>query len=412
MVRRVVVTGMGVVSPIGKTVPDFWDSIKNGRSGTSRLSRFDVEKFNSKVAAEVKDFNPEPIIDAKEAGKTDLFCQYAIVASVEAVTHSGLNPQSIDVDRVGVIIGSGIGGIQTMETQKEVLDSKGPRRISPHLIPMLIVNMASGLVSMRFGFHGPNTSVVTACATANHSIGDAMRIIQNNEADVMLAGGTEAAITPLGFGGFCAMRALTGHNDTPETASRPFDKTRDGFVMGEGAGVVVLEELEHAKKRGANILAELIGFGMSGDAHHITMPDPEGKGACLAMRRTLDDAQLGLDGVDYINAHGTSTPYNDKFETIAIKSLFGSHASQIPISSTKSMTGHLLGAAGAVEFIACAMALQDGVIPPTINYNEPDPECDLDYVPNCAREMAIQTAMSNSFGFGGHNAVLMLKKFQ
>ncbi len=411
MSRRVVVTGMGVVSPVGKSVDEFWDSIRHGRSGTGLLSRFNTEKYNSKVAAEVKDFNPEPIIEAKEVGKTDLFCQYAIVAAVEAVKNSGLNLETLNLDRAGVNIGSGIGGISTLETQKEVLDTKGPRRISPHLIPMLIVNMASGLVSIRFGFHGPNTSVVTACATANHSIGDAMRLIQHNEADVMLAGGTEAALTPLGFGGFCAMRALTGHNDEPQSASRPFEKTRDGFVMGEGAGVVVLEELEHAQKRGAVIYAELIGFGMSGDAHHITMPDPEGKGAAMAMRLAIQDAQLGLTEVDYINAHGTSTAYNDKFETIAIKSLFGDQAGKIPVSSTKSMTGHLLGAAGAVEFIACTKALQDGIIPPTINYREPDPECDLDYVPNQAREKSIQTAMSNSFGFGGHNAVLVLKKF-
>lgn len=412
MSRRVVVTGMGVISPVGKSVVEFWDSIRNGRSGTGLLSRFNTEKYNCRVSAEVKEFNPEPIIEPKEVGKTDMFCQYAIVASVEAIDSSGLNLESIDRDRAGVIIGSGIGGIQTLETQKEILDTKGPRRISPFLIPMLIVNMASGLVSIRFGFRGPNTSVVTACATGNHSIGDAMRLIQRDEADVMLAGGTEAALTPLGFGGFCALRALTGHNDTPESASRPFDKTRDGFVMGEGAGVVVLEELEHAKKRGAVILAELAGYGMSGDAHHITMPDPEGKGQKLAMNRALDDAHIGLDGLDYINAHGTSTPYNDKFETLAIKSLFGERAGKIPISSTKSMTGHLLGAAGAVEFIACAKAIQDGVIPPTINYHEPDPECDLDYVPNEARSAPIRTAMSNSFGFGGHNAVLVLKKFE
>lgn len=411
MSRRVVITGLGVISPVGNTVAEFWDSIRNGRSGTGKLSRFDVEKYNCTVAAEVKGFSPEPVVEPREIAKTDLFCQYALVAADEAVKHSGLNLESIDRDRAGVIIGSGIGGIQTLETQKEVLIAKGPRRISPHLIPMLIVNMASGLVSIRFGFHGPNTSVVTACATGNHSIGDAMRLIQHNEADVMLAGGTEAALTPLGFGGFCALRALTGHNDEPESASRPFDKTRDGFVMGEGAGVVVLEELEHAKKRGAAILAEIVGYGMSGDAHHITMPDPEGIGQKLAMRRALDDARVGLDEVDYINAHGTSTPYNDKFETLAIKSLFGDRAGKISISSTKSMTGHLLGAAGAIECVACVKAIQDGVIPPTINYREPDPDCDLDYTPNTARETQVQTTMSNSFGFGGHNAVLVLKKF-
>ncbi|MBN2327286.1 MAG: beta-ketoacyl-ACP synthase II [Candidatus Omnitrophica bacterium] len=411
MSRRVVVTGMGAVSPVGNNVESLWDSIKNGRSGTGPVTRFDVEKYNSKVAAEVKEFNPEPIISAKEVEKTDLFCQYAIISAAEAVENAGLEAGSIDPNRVGVIIGSGIGGITTLEAQKENLMNKGPRRVSPHLIPMMIVNMASGLVSMRYGFHGPNTSVVTACATGNHSIGEAMRLIQNNEADVMVAGGTEAALTPLGFGGFCSMRALTGHNDEPETASRPFEKTRDGFIMGEGAGVVILEELEHAKKRGAAIYAELVGFGMSGDAHHITMPDPEGRGARLAMSLALEDAQVGLDDLDYINAHGTSTPYNDKFETVAIKSLFGERASKIPVSSTKSMTGHLLGAAGAVEFVICVRAVQESLIPPTINYREPDPECDLDYVPNEAREQAIQTVMSNSFGFGGHNAVLVLKKF-
>ncbi len=412
MSRRVVITGMGVVSPIGNTVGEFWDSLKNGRSGTGPVTRFDASKHSSQVDAEVKDFNPEPVINPKDVEHTDLFAQYAIVASAEAVENSGLDLESIDLSRAGVIVGSGIGGIATLEKQKEVLDAKGPRRISPHLIPMLIVNIAAGLISIRFGFQGPNSSVVTACATGNHSIGDAMRLIQRDDADVMIAGGTEAALTPLGFGGFCSLRALSRRNDDATGASRPFEKDRDGFVMGEGAGIVVIEELEHAKKRGASIYAELTGYGMSGDAHHITMPHPEGIGAKKAMQLAVEDAGMTLEDVDYINAHGTSTPYNDKFETIAIKTLFGEHAKKIPVSSTKSMTGHLLGAAGAVEFIACAKALQCGIVPPTINYQTPDPDCDLDYVPNQARELKIKTAISNSFGFGGHNAVLALKKFE
>lgn len=412
MVRRVVVTGMGVVSPIGNTLEEFWDSLIHGRTGTGLLTRFDAEKFSSRIAAEVKNFNPELYIDAKEVQRTDLFCQYALAAAKMAVDNSELNVDSVDKSRIGVLIGSGIGGIKTIETQKEILDTKGPRRISPFLIPMLIVNMAAGLVSMRYGFRGPNSCAVTACATGNHSIGDAARIIQRNEADLMIAGGSEAAITPLGFGGFCSMKALSTRNDEPASASRPFDLTRDGFVMGEGSGIVVLEELEHAKLRGARIYSELVGYGMSADAHHMTMPDPEGRGAQEAMSRALNDAQIPLDQVDYINAHGTSTPYNDKFETLAIKSLFNTHAKKLMISSTKSMTGHLLGAAGAIEFIACAKALQEQTVPPTINYNTPDPECDLDYVPNQARPARIDIAMSNSFGFGGHNAVLVLKRFQ
>ncbi len=412
MTRRVVVTGMGAISPIGNTVDDFWNSLKNGKSGTGPVTRFDASKHSSKVAAEVKDFNPEPVISAKDVGHTDLFAQYALVASAEAVENSGLDIESIDLSRAGVIVGSGIGGISTLEKQKEVLDAKGPRRISPHLIPMLIVNIAAGLISIRFGFQGPNSCVVTACATGNHSIGDAMRLIQRDEADVMISGGTEAALTPLGFGGFCSLRALSRRNDDATGASRPFEKDRDGFVMGEGAGIVVIEELEHAKKRGATIYAELTGYGMSGDAHHITMPHPEGIGAKKAMKLAVEDAGMTLNDVDYINAHGTSTPYNDKFETTAIKSLFGEQANKIPVSSTKSMTGHLLGAAGAVEFIACAKALHCGIVPPTINYQTPDPDCDLDYVPNQARELPIKTAISNSFGFGGHNAVLALKKYE
>ncbi|MBI1389196.1 MAG: beta-ketoacyl-ACP synthase II [bacterium] len=410
--RRVVITGMGAVTPIGNNVNDFWASLIEGRSGSGRLTRFDATDFSSQVAAEVKDFNPDEFIDPKESRRMDYFVKYAMASAEQAMKQANLDLEAVNLDRAGVLIGSGIGGIETIEKQKEALDAKGPRRISPFLIPMLIVNMASGMVSMRFNFRGPNSCVVTACATGNHAIGDAARLIQLNQADVMLAGGSEGAITPLGFGGFCALRALSTYNDEPETASRPFDKTRNGFVMGEGAGVVVLEELEAAKKRCATIFAEVAGYGMTADAFHVTMPEPEGRGAQGAMRLAIEDAGLNPDEIDYINAHGTSTEYNDKTESYAIKQVFNSHAKKAAISSTKSMTGHLLGAAGAVECIACAKALETGVVPPTINYHEPDPDCDLDYTPNTAKELPIKTAMSNSFGFGGHNAVLVLKKFE
>lgn len=408
--RRAVITGMGAVAPNGNTLSEFWSALIEGKSGTGPLTRFSSEGFASTVAAEVKSFDSALYIEPKESRRMDYFVQYALACAVQAMEDSGLDADSIEPARSGVLIGSGIGGIETIEKQKEVLDTKGPRRISPFLIPMLIVNMASGMVSMRYNFQGPNSCVVTACATGNHSIGDAARLIQHGQADVMLAGGTEGAITPLGFGGFCSMRALSTRNDSPETASRPFENTRDGFVMGEGAGVVVLEEYEAAKKRGATIYAEVAGYGMSADAFHVTMPEPEGKGAQAAMRMALNDAGLNPSDIDYINAHGTSTEYNDKTETVAIKGVFNSHAKSVAISSTKSMTGHLLGAAGAIECVACAKAIHQGVVPPTINYQEPDPECDLDYTPNTAREMPVKTTMSNSFGFGGHNAVLVLKK--
>ncbi|MDP8245746.1 MAG: beta-ketoacyl-ACP synthase II [Candidatus Hinthialibacter antarcticus] len=408
--RRVVITGMGAVTPIGNTVDEFWTSLIEGKSGTGPLTRFDSEGFSSHVAAELKGFDPDQYIEPKESRRMDYFVRYAMACSEQAVKDSGLDVDSINLDRAGVYIGSGIGGIESIEKQKEVLDKKGPRRISPFLVPMLIVNMASGMVSMRFNFRGPNSCVVTACATGNNAIGDAARLIQYGQADVMLAGGAEGAITPLGFGGFCSLRALTTRNDDPTTASRPFDKSRDGFVMGEGAGVIMLEEYEAAKKRGARIYAEVAGYGMSSDAFHVTMPEPEGKGAQAAMRLSLEDAEISVDQVDYINAHGTSTEYNDKTESYAIKQTFKSHANTVAISSTKSMTGHLLGAAGAIECIACAKVIESGIVPPTINYNEPDPECDLDYTPNKAKEMAVNVTMSNSFGFGGHNAVLVLKK--
>jgi len=403
---------MGVISPVGNTLEAFWSSMKEGRSGTGPLARFDSEKFSSKISAEVKDFDPSLTIDPKEIKRTDVFAQYALAAAAEAVAHSGLEIEAVDKKRAGVIIGSGIGGIQTIEKQKEMLDAKGPRRISPFLIPMLLINMGSGLVSIRYGFRGPNSTVVSACATGNSSIGDAFRHIQRGDVDVMLTGGTEAGLTPLGFGGFCSLRALSTRNDEPERASRPFDKNRDGFVMGEGAAVIVLEELEYAKKRGATIYAELAGYGVSADAYHITMPEPNGQGAQECIQLALDDGQLSTDDVDYVNAHGTSTPLNDKMETAALKTLFGEHAKNLAISSTKSMTGHLLAAAGAVECVACIKALSDGIIPPTINYETPDPECDLDYVPNEARERDVKVAISNAFGFGGHNAVLAMKKYE
>jgi len=411
MSRRVVITGMGVVSPCGSSLDEFWSAIKNGKSGTGAVARFETEGFSSKVAAVVKNCETEKYIEPRQLRRTDRFVCYGMGAAVDAVTHSGMDVETVDKSRVGVLMGSGIGGIETIEIQKEMLDKKGPRRISPFLIPMLIINMASGIISIRYGFRGPNTSVVTACATGNHAIGDAMRIIKRNEADVMIAGGSEAALTPLGFGGFCSLKAMSTRNDNPEQASRPFDKDRDGFVMGEGAGALVLEELEYAKKRGATIYAEVVGYGMSGDAYHVTMPEPEGKGAQAAMEQALQDAELNKKDVDYINAHGTSTPYNDKTETHAIKSAFGDHAKTMAVSSTKSMTGHLLGAAGAVEAVICTKALYHSVIPPTINYETPDPECDLDCVPNEAREQNVNIALTNAFGFGGHNAVLVLKKF-
>lgn len=410
--RRVVITGMGVISPIGNTLDEFWTSLVNGRTGVGPLTLFNVEKYSSKIAAQVKDFDPDRYIDPKESRRMDQFIMYALAAAKEAVDHSGLNFESVDPRRAGVVIGSGIGGLQTIEDQKEVLQEKGPRRVSPFLIPMLIVNMAAGYVSMRYGLRGPNTCVVTACATGTHSIGDAARLIQFGQADVILAGGSESALTPLGFAGFCSARALSTRNDEPERASRPFDKERDGFVMGEGAGVLVLEELEFAKKRGAQIFAEVVGYGMTADAFHVTMPHPEGLGACEAMSAALDDAQLDPSDVDYINAHGTSTELNDKTESQAIRKVFGESASKLAVNSTKSMTGHLLGAAGAVEAIACAKTLSTGVIHPTANYEFPDPDCDLDYVPKQAREANVRAAMSNSFGFGGHNAVLVLKKFE
>ncbi|MDP3730496.1 MAG: beta-ketoacyl-ACP synthase II [Candidatus Omnitrophota bacterium] len=414
--RRVAVTGLGVVSPIGNTIEEFWKNLLEGKSGVKRLACFDPTHFKSKIAAEVRNFDPAHYLSPKDMKRMDRFVQFAVVSAKMAVINSGLDLNKEDRNRIGVLIGSGIGGLHTVETEHRQFialgPEKGPDRISPFLIPMLIVNMAAGQVSITLGLKGPNSAVATACATSNHAIGDAYRIIQRGEAETMLAGGSETAITHMGFGGFCALKALsTAYNDHPEKACRPFDKNRDGFVMGEGAGVVVLEEAEHAMKRGAKIYCELVGYGMSGDAYHITAPDPKGEGGVRCMAASLKDAGVKPNEVDYINAHGTSTLYNDKIETLAINKVFGSHAKKLAVSSTKSVTGHLLGAAGGVELIATALCIKEGIIPPTINYETPDPYCDLDYVPNKPRAAKVNVAMSNALGFGGHNATLVVRKF-
>ncbi len=409
--RRVVITGMGLISSLGNTVERFWANLLSGKSGIDRIQAFDVSEYPTKIAAEVRDFDPLEVLDRKEARHMDRFTQFAVVAAQKAVEDAELKMEDENPEEIGVYIGSGIGGIATFEEQHRVLLERGPRRVSPHFIPMMIANMASGQVSIRFGVRGPNSAPVTACASSSHAIGDAMRFIQRGEAEVMIAGGAEATITPLALASFCSARAMSTRNDEPTRASRPFDKERDGFVMGEGAGILILESLDHAQRRGAKIYAELVGYGMSGDAYHVTAPHPEAEGARLAMLRALKDAGMRPEEIDYINAHGTSTPMNDQTETQAVKKVFAEHAYQLAISSTKSMTGHLLGAAGAVEAIASALALREQVIPPTINYEFPDPECDLDYVPNQARPAKIQTAMSNSFGFGGHNATIILKRW-
>jgi 3-oxoacyl-[acyl-carrier-protein] synthase II len=411
MRRRVVVTGLGVISPIGLNTEAFWKSILEGKSGVDTLTAFDRTNFDSKVSGEVKDFNPADHMNSKEIRRTDRFVQFAIVAARMAVKDSGLDFNSEDKNRAGVIIGSGIGGLHTIERQVEIYLTKGPSRLSPYLIPMLIVNMASGMVSIEFGVSGPNSSVATACASGNHAIGDAFKVIQRGAADVMLTGGAEACVTPVGFGGFCAMKALsTKFNDRPKEASRPFDRERDGFIMSEGAGIVILEEYEHARKRGAEIYCEITGYGATGDAYHMTAPNPDGETAAECLRIAMEDAGTDITDIDYINAHGTSTVLNDKIETLAIKKVFKERAKELMVSSTKSMTGHLLGAAGGVEFAACALAIKHGKVPPTINYKYPDPECDLDYVPNETRDRQIKQVMSNSLGFGGHNATVVLKR--
>ena len=412
MKRRVVVTGLGLVIPTGIGVETAWKNICEGKSGIGPLTRFDPNGFETKIAGEVKGFNPEFYIDKKEIKKMDLFIQYAIGATKEALDDARLAITPENCEQIGVIVGTGLGGLPTLEKYHKILLEKGPSRISPFFIPMLIANLASGQIAILFGPKGPNTCVVTACATGAHSIGDAFRTIVYGDAEAMIAGGTEANITPLTVGGFNAMKALSTRNDQPEKASRPFEKNRDGFVIAEGAGILVLEELQFALRRKARIHAELVGYGYTGDAYHITAPSPDGDGAIRCMKMAMKDAGLTPEGVDYINAHGTSTPLNDLTETLAIKKVFGSHAKKVPISATKSMTGHLLGAAGSTEAIFTVLAIRDGILPPTINYEEPDPQCDLDYVPNVARRKSIRTGMSNAFGFGGTNAALILKKFE
>lgn len=412
MKRRVVVTGMGIISPVGNDIKTFWESLIDGKSGIGPLTTFDASKFDSNIAGEVKGFDSLKYLDAKDLRRMDKFSQYAVAASKQALQDSGLDLSKEDVSRIGVLIGSGIGSLHTIEEQFKVYLEKGPSRLSPFLIPMLIVNEAAGQVSISLGLKGPNSCVATACASGSHALGDAFRNIQHGYSDIMLAGGTESCITPLGIGGFCALKALSKRNNEPEKASRPFDKMRDGFVMAEGSGIVVLESLEHALKRKAYIYAEMIGYGMSADAYHMTAPDASGEGPARAMLSALSDSGLGTEDVDYINAHGTSTALNDKIETLAIKKAFGSHAKKIAVNSTKSMTGHLLGAAGGVEFIVCCLSIRDRIVHPTINQEVPDPECDLDYVPNVSRKMPINVAMSNSLGFGGHNATLIVKKFR
>ncbi|MDW7675141.1 MAG: beta-ketoacyl-ACP synthase II [Bacillota bacterium] len=411
MKRRVVVTGMGIISPVGIGKENFWQSLINGTSGIGPVTKFDTTGFPTRIAGEVKDFDPKDYLDRKEAKRMDRFAQFAVAATKMAVADSQLDLESTDMTRAGVILGSGIGGMETLEDQSRVLIEKGQNRVSPFFVPMMICNMASGYVSINFGFKGPNTTIVTACASGTNAIGEAFKTIQRNDADIMITGGTESSISPLAFAGFCAMKAMSTNNDEPTRASRPFDSNRDGFVMGEGSGILILEELEHAKARGAKIYAEIVGYGATADAHHITAPAPGGEGAAQAMLNALKDGNLSVDQVDYINAHGTSTDLNDKYETMAIKAVFGEKAKEIAVSSTKSMTGHLLGAAGAVELIACILAIETGVIPPTINHENPDTDCDLDYVPNTARKREVNAAISNSLGFGGHNATVAVKKF-
>jgi len=410
--RRVVITGLGAVTPVGNTAEEFWTALTQGRSGLGPITRFDASKLPTRIAGAVKGFDELKYIDKKDARKLDLFLKYAVACAVMAVEDAKLPVEQVDATRFGVLVGSGIGGITTLLENYATLVERGPDRVSPFFVPMIIINMASGLISMRYGAKGPNSSVVTACATGNHAIGDAMRLIQYDDADVMIAGGSEAIVIPLTIAGFCQMKAMSTRNDEPTRASRPFDAGRDGFVAGEGGGLVVLEALDHAVRRGARIYAEVVGYGMTGDAHHMTAPDPEGDGAARAMQAALRSAGLAPEAIGYINAHGTSTPYNDKFETMAIKRVFGEHAAKVAVSSTKSMTGHLLGAAGGIEAIATALALYHGVLPPTINYETPDPDCDLDYIPNQARPQQVEAALSNAFGFGGTNATLAFRRYK
>ena len=409
---RVVITGMGAITPLGNDVETFWRNVVAGRSGVGPITLFDASAMKTRIAAEVKGFDPEAWFGRKEARRMDRYAQFALAATQQALQDARLDPAHVDRERVGVILGTGIGGIGALVQGVETLMTRGPDRISPFMVPMMLADTAPGLIAIAYGFRGPNMAVVTACASGTNAIGEAMHLIRRGDADVVIAGGAEAAILPVAVAAFNVMGAISTRNEEPERASRPFDRTRDGFVMGEGAGILVLERLEHARARGARIYAEVVGYGTSADAYHITAPLENGEGAALAMRRALADAGLSPRDIDYINAHGTSTPLNDKSETQAIKAVFGEAAYDVPISSTKSMIGHLLGAAGAVGAIVCIRAITDGVIPPTINYEHPDPECDLDYVPNVARRRPVRTAMSNSFGFGGHNACVIFRRYE
>lgn len=412
MKKRVVITGLGCVTPVGTGKDLFWTNIKNGVCGIDTITRFDASSFQTQIAGEVKDFNPEDYISKKELKRMDRFTHFAIASADMAVKDSNMDLDVIDKEKMGVIIGSGIGGVETIEEQHKILLEKGNRRVSPFFVPMMISNMAAGQVSILVGAKGPNTNVSTACASGSHAIGDAFKVIQRGDANVMIAGGSEAGVTALSFAGFCNMKAMSTRNDDPKTASRPFDKDRDGFVMGEGSGIVILEELDHALKRGAKIYAEVVGYGATADAYHMTTPAENGEGAARSIKMALEDGNIPFNEVDYINAHGTSTYYNDKYETMAIKDVFKEHAYDLCVSSTKSMTGHLLGAAGAVEAVVCAMAINEGYVPPTINIENVDEELDLDYVPNKGKEKNVRYALSNSLGFGGHNATLAFKKYE
>jgi len=411
MRKRVVVTGMGCISPVGSTVKETWPALLEGKSGSAMITHFDASKHKTRFAAEVKGFDPVALFGTREARKMDRFTQFAVAATMEALDHSGLKIDESNRDRVGILIGTGIGGIGTLMEQADVMRARGADRVSPFLIPMMISDSAAGMLAIRVGARGPNMAIATACASGNNAIGEAMETIRRGSADVMLAGGSEAALVPLAMAGMNVMGALSTRNEDPMTASRPFDKNRDGFLMGEGAGMLILESLEHAQARGANILCELSGYGTTDDAHHISAPAENGAGAAISMQLALENAELTVNDINYINAHGTSTPLNDKSETAAIKTVFGEQAYSIPISSTKSMTGHLLGASGAVEAVFSIMAIREGVLPPTINYQTPDPDCDLDYVPNQPRAVSARHVMSNSFGFGGHNATLIFSRF-
>jgi len=414
MERRVVITGMGAISCVGQNVNDFWDSLINGRSGIQTVTHFDIGPFKTKIAGQVNNFDVSKYMPVKEGRRLDRFSQFAIAAADEAMETAGISKtlEGLDPAKVGVIVSSGIGGLKSIEDQVKILNEKGPTRISPFLIPMMISDLASGNISIRYGATGPNMSIVTACASSTHSIGESYWMIKREDADVMITGGAEASITPIGFAGFCSMRAMSTRNEEPKKSMSPFDIKRDGFIMGEGSGVLILEELEHAKKRGANILAEIVGYGASADAFHITAPEPAGKGAIQSINLAFKHAGIPTDSIDYANAHGTSTPLNDKLETLAYKTIFGNHAKDLKISSTKSCHAHMLGATGAIESIVCIKAMQEGIIPPTINYEDPDPECDLNYTPNVAVEAKVDAAIKMNLGFGGHNATLLFKKYK